>query len=143
MQEQFIGTWSLISNEFHRSDGTIVDPFGKDAVGRICYDAAGNMAAQLMRANRPNFVSNDQLNGTPDEIKQAFEGAVAYFGTYEIDRNRGAVIHRIAHSLYPNWCGQKQVRFFEFSADRLTLKTEPILAGGSTLVGVVVWQRVA
>ncbi|NQU51284.1 MAG: lipocalin-like domain-containing protein [Bacteroidetes bacterium] len=42
-------------------DGTIVFPFGEDALGRITYDSYGNMSVYLMKNNRPQFLSEDPL----------------------------------------------------------------------------------
>jgi len=67
-KDQFVGTWQLVSSEFRRSDGTIIYPFGQDAVGNIYYDATGYIAAQLMRSDRPVFASGDIYGGTPQEI---------------------------------------------------------------------------
>ena len=89
--DQFIGTWKLVTSEFRRSDGTIIYPYGQDALGILTYDAAGNMIVQLMRADRPAFVSGDLYNGTPEEIQAAYEGAFAYFGRYDRPLERGAV----------------------------------------------------
>jgi hypothetical protein len=68
---QFAGTWKLIACEFRTADGHIDSPFGHDALGTIIYDASGNMAVQIIRADRPNFVSGDKYNGTPEEVKKS------------------------------------------------------------------------
>ena len=141
--DQFIGTWKLVTSEFRRSDGTSIYPYGRDARGILTYDAAGNMSAQVMRADRPAFGSGDLYNGTPDEIKAAFEGAVAYFGRYVVNEAAGTVTHHVLGSLYPNWIGGDQIRFFAFSNHQLTLTTPPILAGRSTMTGMLIWERIA
>lgn len=141
--DKFIGTWKLVTTEYHRSDGTIIDPYGRGALGILMYDTAGNMAAQLMRSDRPIFVAGDMHEGTPDEIKAAFEGLITYFGRYDVNAETEIVTHHITGCSFPNWVGSDQTRFFAFSGDRLTLSTPPILLGGSTLTGVLVWERVA
>jgi hypothetical protein len=143
--QRFIGTWKLVTSEFRTSDGKVTYPLGEKAVGILIYDGGGRMAAQLMRPDRPNFVSGDMRGGTPEEIRTAAEGYVAYFGTYEVDDKKGTVVHHVEASLFPNWLGQDQVRFFEYSADAnvLTLKTLPILSGGQEITGVLVWKRLA
>jgi len=107
----------------------------------IMYDTNGHMSAQIMRPDRPAFASGDQLEGTPMEIKSAFEGFVAYYGVYEVNQEDGAVTHHVEGSLFPNWVGSAQRRFFEFSGNRLTLSTPPILAGGQQVTGVLTWER--
>jgi len=139
--QKFIGTWRLVTSEFRTSDGRVTYPLGENAVGLLIYDGGGRMAAQLMRLDRPEFASGDMRGGTPDEFKAAADGYVAYFGTYEVDDQKGTVIHHVDASLFPNWIGQDQVRYFEFSTDRLTLKTLPFLSGGGEITGVLVWKR--
>jgi len=139
--EKFIGSWKLVSSEFRRSDGEVNYPLGRDAVGLLMYDATGHMSAQLMRSNRPKFASDDHLKATPAEIKSAFEGYIAYHGTYEVNEEEGTVIHHVEGSPVPNWVGAPLKRFFEFSGNRLTLSTPPIPMGGKQVVGLLVWER--
>jgi hypothetical protein len=141
-KDKIVGAWSLISSEFRRADGQISYPFGQDAMGLVMYDASGNVSAQLMRPDRPAFASGDAYRGTPEEIKAAFEGLLCYFGTYEVDEEKRAIIHHVKGAYLPNWIGTDQVRFFEISGDRLTLSTPPITAQGTTIVGVLNWQRI-
>jgi len=142
VKEQFIGTWKLVSSEFRLSDGQTVYPLGKEATGMLTYDASGHMSAQLMRRDRPTFASDDLLSGTPSEIKSVFEGFTAYFGTYEINEERATVVHHVEGSLFPNWVGGDQIRFFELSGDRLTLSTPPIPMSGRAMTGLLIWERV-
>jgi hypothetical protein len=139
--QKFIGTWKLVSSEFRTSDGQVSYPLGQGAVGILMYDSGGRMAAQLMRSDRPPFASGDMRRGTPEEIRAAADGYVAYFGRYDVDDNKATVVHHVEGSLFPNWVGQDQVRFFEFSAGRLTLKTLPFLSGGQEITGILVWER--
>lgn len=96
-----------------------------------------------MLPERPAFAINDQMKGTPEEIKAAFEGFIAYFGTYEINEEKGTVIHHVRGSSFPNWVGSDQIRFYEFSGDRLTLRTPPMQAGGITVTSLLIWERIA
>jgi len=140
-QEQFVGTWQLIASEFRRADGTVIYPYGQDAIGTLYYDAAGNMAVQLLRVDRPRFADGDRQRGTPDEIKAAFEGSLAYFGRYEVDEEAQLVIHHVTGCSFPNWIGQPQKRFFAFAENQLTLSTPPLQVGGTTITGILRWQR--
>jgi hypothetical protein len=66
-----------------------------------------------MRSNRRAFESDDHLKGTPEEIKDAFEGYVAYFGTYEI-KDEKTVVHEVSCSLFQNWINSEQVKYYNF-----------------------------
>jgi hypothetical protein len=105
------------------------------------YDAAGNMSVHIMRRDRPRFAVADRLGGTPEQIQAAFRGYLAYFGTYTVDEEKRAVTHHIEGCLLPNWVGVDQVRFFELSDNRLTLRTPPLMIGGAEAVGHIVWER--
>jgi hypothetical protein len=137
---QFTGTWKLIACEFRSADGHIDSPFGHDALGTIIYDASGNMAVQIIRADLPKFASGDKYNGTPEEVKAAFEGSLAYFGRYEVDEAAGTVTHHVVGSTFPNWIGSDQTRYFVFSGKQLTLSTPPMPMGGVMTTGVLVWE---
>jgi len=137
-----IGTWKLISFETQRENGEVMHPFGKNAEGSLIYTEFGRFSVQLMRPDRPQFASGNQMRGTTEEIKANYEGFVSYYGRYEFDRKKGFVIHRVEGSLFPNWEGQRQKRFYELSGNRLKLSTPPTLWGGGEVVGVLIWERI-
>ncbi len=139
-EKRMIGTWRLISSEFRTSKGDVVYPLGENAQGQLIFAQSGHMSGQLMRSDRPVFSGQDQSTGTMEDIKTAFEGYVSYYGPFEIDLNTGKVITHVEGSLYPNWVGDVQERFFEFSGDRLVLKTPPIRLGEEEFVGILVWE---
>jgi hypothetical protein len=136
IQQRFIGTWKLISYEFTSTTGELSYPRGRDAVGRISYDAAGRMCVQIMQPGRPQFASDDLRQGTPDEMIAAYRGYLAYYGTYTIDETRGIVVHKVEASLFPNYVGTDQMRHYTFSGARLTLEAETELGHAK-----LVWER--
>ena len=137
-----IGTWKLISFEIQRENGEVIYPFGKNAQGSLIYTESGRFSAQVIRPDRPQFTSGDQMRGTTEEIKANYEGFISYYGPYEFDRKKGFVIHHVEGSLFPNWKGQRQKRFYELSGNRLKLSTPPTLWGGGEVVGVLIWERI-
>ena len=138
-----IGIWKLVSYEARREDGSIIFPIGKDGIGQIVYDAKGNMSAQVANIHRPAFAADDRLKGTATEIKMALEGYTAYFGTYELDMATKTVIHHVKGSLFPNWVGTDQVRYFEFAGNRMTLRTAPMHIGGEDVIGTLIWEKIS
>ena len=141
-KEQFAGIWKLVSSEFRLLDGQVVYPYGRDAVGILIYSAGGHMCVQIMRPDRLQFASGDRLMGTAEEIKSAYEGYAAYYGTYEVNEEEGTVTHQTVGNLFPNWAGVDQKRFFQLSDDMLTLSTPEVLLGGQQMTGVIYWKRV-
>ncbi len=141
--DDLIGTWKLVSFKFQRSDGETTYPFGQDVAGFITYDAAGNLAVQVSRLDRPPFASGDMQDGTDDEIRAAYLGYIAYLGAYEVNEEGRYVSHHVRNSLFPNWKGVSQRRYFDLSGDRLTLTTPPIPFGGESQTGILKWVRVS
>jgi hypothetical protein len=136
--EKFIGSWELQKWTAELNDGTIVFPFGEDATGRITYDSNGDMAVQLMKNNRPKFLSADPLQAKPDEMIVAFQDFLSYCGSYEVHNNPNQVVHQIKISSFPNWTGQNQIRKYEFKDDKLILSTDTIGSSRHKLV----WQKI-
>ena len=137
------GAWKLVSFEIRSENGKAIYPFGQDAQGSIIYTESGRFSAQLMRTNRPRFASGDQMKGTTEEIEANYKGIISYYGSYKFDREAGLVIHHVEGSLFPNWEGQEQKRYFELSGNRLKIRTPPTLwGGGGEVVGVIIWERI-
>src|ERR1700761_8340275 len=68
-----VGAWSLSSYELRlKPSGTITTPFGPHPVGRILYEANGQMSAQLMRPEMTTFASDDPLRATDNEAAAAW-----------------------------------------------------------------------
>ncbi len=134
--EKFIGTWELKKWTAELKDGTIVFPAGENVTGQITYDAKGAMAVQVMKNNRPQFVSEDFTQAQPDEKIAAYDGFIAYCGNYEVDLIANQVIHHIKISSFPNWVGQNQIRNFEFRENLLILSTNVIGSGRHQLIWI-------
>jgi hypothetical protein len=108
----------------------------------LLYDGAGNMSAQLGKTNRARFTSRDPTLGTDAEVRDAFDGYIAYFGTYSIDESKHAITHHVVGASFPNWVGVDLVRIYTFDeGGRLQLATPPIVVGGRSLEYVLLWER--
>lgn len=135
------GSWRLVSYEEHRVDGTVTAVWGANPAGRLVYDGGGRMSVQLMDRRRKSFASEDRMAGTAEEIKQAFEGYLAYFGSYTVDAQAAAVVHHVEGASFPNLIGTDLRRSFVLSKNRLALSTPPTFRAGRTSVYVIVWER--
>src|SRR5262245_42359355 len=87
-----IGNWSLVSFEVVSGDQTEC-PFGPDAAGMLTYDRASRMAVQIMKTGRPIFASDELESGTVEALTAAFNGYVAYYGTYSVDERARVITH--------------------------------------------------
>ncbi|NES22947.1 MAG: lipocalin-like domain-containing protein [Symploca sp. SIO3E6] len=136
---QFVGTWRLVSWEMRNTNGYVSYPYGKDAIGYLIYTEEGYMSVMIMSANRPRFASNKIFGGTTEERAAATETYMSYGGKYEIKGNQ--VIHRIEVSIFPNWVGLDQKRFFEFRENQLLLSTPTLKISDQKQTGHLIWQR--
>ena len=141
VEKDLIGAWKLVSFELRHARGGTTHPFGEDVGGVLTYDAEGNFSVQIARADRPPFASGDMQGGTDDEIRSAYLGYIAYFGSYEVNERERYVVHHVRHSLFPNWEGGPQRRYLELSGDSLVLSTPPVPWGGESITGVLTWER--
>jgi Lipocalin-like domain len=137
-----VGAWRLITFEFRKEDETVIYPYGEKAKGSLIYTESGRYSAQLMRIDRPKLASGDQMKGTVEEIESNYKGCISYFGAYEFDLESSLIIHHVESSLFPNMEGRDQERFFEFSKNRLQLRTPSFKLDGEKAVGILLWERI-
>src|SRR2546426_1006079 len=102
LKDQLVGTWLLVSNENVAPDGTKRQPFGANPKGILILDANGRYAQVFTHPDRPKFKANNRLQGTSEEIKAAWDGALAHFGSWSIIESDKSVILRVEGSFYPN-----------------------------------------
>jgi Lipocalin-like domain len=137
-----VGTWRLVSYEARTSAGEVRYPLGRHVVGQLVYDVGGNMSAHVMRVDRPTFATDDSGSGTDAKVRAAFEGHVAYFGTYTIDSSARTVTHHVHGASYPNWIGRDQIRYYRVDGPHLVLSSPPILDRGESLKYTLIWERI-
>jgi Lipocalin-like domain len=140
MSDEFVGAWKLISFERRTAAGEVTYPMGENPVGRLTYDAVGRMSAQIMRPDRPKFQAVDPAKWTAEEKAAAFDGYIAYYGTFSVSDTERAVIHHVEASLYPHWVGSDQRRLYEFSGNQLILRAVNG-SGGPGTESRLVWER--
>jgi hypothetical protein len=134
---RFVGTWTLIKCITKKNDRKITYPFGENPVGQLLYDAKGNMMVQVMSPGIKNFASETRLEGTPEEMTTAYEGFLAYYGTYKVMPDSNLIIHQIKACSFPNWINKEQKRYYKFKDNKLILKT-PLIG---TLQSELTWQK--
>lgn len=142
-KEALLGTWKLVSSVGHWSDGRVSYPYGEKPDGMLVYDAKGHFSGQIQAPGRALFESDNVLRGTDEEVRAAFEGYVAYYGTYEVDEQSASVTHYIQGSWFPNWVGNTQTRFYEFEGEKLRLTTAPFVGKRNQVTHTLLWERLA
>ena len=132
---RFVGHWRLASFVNIDEKGAVTP--GRFTGGRIMYDAAGQMAAQLTHADRPALPASPS-----DGLRAAaYAGYVAYYGAYDLDAATNKVTHHVEGSTNPNWPKTDLVRYFEFADGGQTLKLSIRNAAGRT-TGTLTWTRI-
>jgi hypothetical protein len=140
VRNKIVGTWRLISYEIMDHHGHSRYPLGEESAGILVYDRQGNMTGQMMKAKRHRYASDDMRKGTSEEMASAIKSYLAYFGKYSIDENNQSVTHIVEGSLFPNWVGTHQTRFFRFTRDTLVLSAG-FNAGGKEHTAILTWKR--
>ena len=146
-RKKLIGVWRLVSYEMKdKSTGQVTHPYGPTPEGRITYDRAGRMSAQLMRPGRTPLRGNVPQAGafailaaaTETELREMTGGFIAYYGAFDVLESERTIIHHVEGCLLPNWVGTDLRRQYEFSDGyrRLTL-----VADTPRAMGRLVWER--
>ena len=138
--DEFVGAWKLISFERRNAAGEVTYPMGQNPVGRLTYDALGRMSAQIMRPDRAKPQGVTPASWSAEEKTAAFDGFIAYYGTFTVSETERAVIHHVEASLYPHWVGSDQRRLYEFSGSQLILRAVNG-SGGPGTESRLVWER--
>jgi hypothetical protein len=135
MKERLIGTWRLVSYETIEPGGRRARPYG-NAEGRLTYDSAGNMTGQVMRPDRAPV---DRGDGSTPQVRAAYAGYIAYFGTYDVV-NDTRVVHHVQGALNPGWVGGDQIRSMRFEGDRLVLHVD-VPKGDIVVRHELTWEK--
>ena len=135
--QKLVGTWTLVSWEQKKSDGTKVRRFGENPVGIACFDAGGRYIITAMRSNRAKYASDAPWQGTAEENKATAEGTMTYFGTYSASEADSSIAIHIDGCSFPNWNDSRQKRGVAVEGDQLTLTVRP--PTGENIE--VIWRR--
>jgi len=132
---RFAANWRLVS--FVNIDEHGVTAPNRFTGGRIMYDGAGQMAAQLTFANRAKLGQPS----TESERATAYAGFLSYYGGYRVDDAARKVTHFVEASTNPNWPGTDLVRYFEFTDGGNTLKLS-VRNDEGRVTGTLTWARI-
>ncbi len=89
---QMFGVWAVVS-VVNEADGKKTEPYGANPKGQFIFTADGYFSINIIRPDRPKFVSNNRTTGTPEENKAAMQRSNSSFGTYEISSDGSITLH--------------------------------------------------
>ncbi len=144
-RKKFVGVWKLVSGESRDGvTGEVRYPWGTKPVGRLVYDDAGRVFAQLMNPGRRSVGGLANRGGaaaiataSADDMREMLTGFNSYFGTFDVDEPARTVIHHLESALIPSWVGSDQRRKYEFSGNNQLI----MLNTASQADYRLIWQR--
>ncbi len=134
LKEQLVGTWTSVSNDTIRPDGSRTPNYGPNPQGLAIFDGNGHYLLLVARAGLPKFTSNNRMEGTPEENQAIVQGSIAHFGWYTVNKADSTITFHIETSTFPNWSGTEQKRPITITGDELKWTTP---SSGSGLAEVV------
>ena len=136
------GTWQLLSRiDITAAGERRPEPsLGEDPVALLIYDRSGHFAAQFMRRDRSVDVPDGPSGARNNSRAQG--GYDAYFGTYTIDDESGAVTQRLTGALSRENVGLVLTRAMEVEGDTLVIKLDTNAADGTPVTRTLTWRRV-
>jgi lipocalin-like protein len=134
LKEQLVGTWTYVSVDIVRPDGSRVPLFGPNPSGLAAFDRKGNYLLLTARTGQPKFASNNRTEGTAEENKAVVQGSIAHFGRYTVNEADRTITFHIETSTFPNWNGAKQRRPITLMGDELRWTTAASSSGTAEVV---------
>jgi hypothetical protein len=134
LREQLVGTWSYVSVDIVRPDGSRIPLFGPNPSGLASFDSNGRYLLLTARTGQPKFASNNRMEGTAEENKTSVHGSIAHFGRYTVNEADKTITFHIETSTFPNWNGAAQKRPFIVTRDELKWTTAASSGGTAEVV---------
>jgi Lipocalin-like domain len=70
IKDRLVGTWTLVSWEQKRGDGTKVERYGPRPKGIAFFDVSGRYIITVMQTDRAKYASNALWQAHPKKIKR-------------------------------------------------------------------------
>ena len=148
LKEQLVGTWTLVSSDQVRPDGSKLKQFGANPKGINVFDANGRFFLMVASAGFLVVASADDtkiVSKDPSSKTNFEEGggplveSIAYYGTYTVNEVERVAILHLEASTFPNQIGTDQKQTItSLTADELRYNN---LAAMSGVQVHQVWKR--
>jgi hypothetical protein len=136
-KQDLIGTWTLVSTNNMKADGTKVDVFGANAKGILIFDQGGHYSLTIVRSDLPKVAGGASDKGTAEENRAILAGLISSFGTYTL--NDKTLTTHVEGSSFPNISGGEQKRIISTLTKDELKYTNPVTATG--MKAEAVWNR--
>jgi Lipocalin-like domain len=138
LKEQLVGTWTLVSSDQVRPDGTKLRQFGSDPKGINVFDANGRFFVMIASADNLQIASiGSKTNSDEDGL---IVESIAYYGTYTVNEDVTVISLHLDASTFPNQVGTDQKRTItSLTANELKYSSPAAISGVQVHQ---VWKRV-
>ena len=134
LKEQLVGTWTLVSSDQMRPDGSKLKQFGANPNGINVFDANGRFFLMMASADNSRIASNDRSMEDGLIVE-----SIAYYGTYTVNEEVNVISLHLDASTFPNQVGTDQKRSItSLTANELKYSSPAAKSGGQVHQ---VWKR--
>ena len=120
LKEQLVGTWTLVSSDQVRPDGSKLKQFGANPKGINVFDANGRFFLMIASADNSQIASKDLSKANSEDVGGLLPESIAYYGTYTVNEAEMVAILHLEASTFPNQVGTDQKRTItSLTADEL------------------------
>ena len=130
LKEQLVGTWTLVSSDQVRPDGSKLKQFGANPKGINVFDANGRFFLMVASADNSKIASKDPSKTNSEEVGGLIVESIAYYGTYTVNEEVKVIILHLDASTFPNQIGTDQKRTItSLTADELKYSSPAAMSG--------------
>ena len=135
------GSWWLLTRHDWTLEGEKrIDPvLGADPIGILTYSGT-HFAAQFMKRDRDD-APEEAFSYSGSNNTVAVGGYDAYFGTYEVNEDTGAVKHTLLGSITPANIGISVSRDMRANTQRLVIQLATTRPDGEPIIRTLTWKR--
>jgi hypothetical protein len=127
---QLVGTWTLVSSDQVRADGTRLNQFGTNPKGITVFNADGRFFLMIARADNSKIASREPDKGSSEGVANLITESIAYYGTYTFNEAEQVIILHLEASTFPNQIGTDQKRTItSLMADELRYSSPATMSG--------------
>jgi hypothetical protein len=139
LKEQLIGTWTLVSSDQVRPDGSKLEQFGVNPKGINVFDTNGRFFVMVASADESKIASNNPNKTNSEEGGGLVPKSIAYYGTYTVNEAEKVVMLHLDASTFPNLVGTDQKKIItSLTADELRYSNPAAMPGMQVYQ---VWKR--
>jgi hypothetical protein len=129
LKDQLVGTWTLVSSDQVRPDGSKLKQFGDNPKGINVFDVNGRFFVMVASADNLQIASNGRSRTSSGEDALIVE-SIAYYGTYTVNEEVNVISLHLDASTFPNQVGTDQKRTItSFTANELKYSSPAAISG--------------